>query len=60
MSTIIIIGGGPHPNARIVALQEITSPSISSWAIFDGGECLGTFERLSFAKAMLPLIQSGE
>lgn len=67
MSTIIIIGGGPHPNARIVGMQEVSqentvtnlSPTIT-WAIFDGVECLGTFERLSFAKAILPLIQSGQ
>lgn len=67
MSTIIIIGAGPHPNARIVGMQEVSqentvtniSPTIT-WAIFDGLTCLGTFEKLSFAKAMLPLIQSGE
>lgn len=65
MSTIIIIGGGPHPQARIVGIQEIPSTEggqmpAMTWAIFDGSECLATFGKLSHAKALLPLIQSGQ
>lgn len=65
MSTIIIIGGGPHPQARIVALQEIqtTAGSVATtlnYAIFDGMECLGVFEKISYAQAILPLMQRGE
>lgn len=62
MSTIIIIGAGPRPAARIVMVQEIDNPVgiPTSYAIFDGAECVGTFEKLSFAKAMLPLIQMGQ
>lgn len=60
MSTIIIIGAGPRPNARIVAVQEVDTPTVSSWEIRDGKEIVGEFEKVSFAKAMLPLIQSGQ
>lgn len=62
MSTIIIIGAGPHPQARIVAIQEVDQPTgqVTSWGIMDGNEMLGTFEKLSYAKAMLPLLQMGQ
>lgn len=65
MSTVVVGGGGPRPQARIVELVDVTEPNAGStvgnkWAVFDGAECVATFGRLSHAKALLPLIQSGE
>lgn len=64
MSTVVIGGGGPRPNARIVELVDVDAsyPAFpgSKWAIFDGAECVGTFGMLSHAKALLPFIKSGE
>lgn len=62
MSVIIIIGGGPRPNATLYTLSPVNtaSPSPTQYAIMDGNECLGVFEKQSYAEAILPLIQRGE
>lgn len=62
MSTIIIIGAGPHPNARTVTVTvtEDDGTSNTSYEVRDGDEVLGKCPRMSFARALLPLIQSGQ
>lgn len=63
--SIIVIGGGPHPQARIVAVSELdTSGNLLNGVTFeirDGAEVLlSGLAKLSHARALLPLIQSGE
>jgi len=58
--SIVVIGGGPRPNARIVGMVEEEATSPNSYAIIDGNEVLAIFGKISHAKALLPLIQSGE
>jgi hypothetical protein len=58
MSVIIVIT--PHPQARIVGITEADATSPSSYAILDGNEVLAVLQKISYAKALLPLIQSGE
>lgn len=62
MSTIIIIGAGPHPQARIVTVTvtEEDGTNTITHEVWEGSECLGKFPRRSYAIAMLPLIQSGQ
>ncbi len=64
ISTIIIIGGGPKPNARIVSVSEVGVTSVSDECTFeirDGSDVLATgFRKLAHAQAMLPFIQSGD
>ena len=64
MSTIIVIGGGPRPNASLYTLSPIPSSAntmaVTQYAIMDGSEILGVFEKQSYAEALLPLIQKGE
>lgn len=57
--SVIVIGGGPHPQARIVVISELDSTS-QTYEIREGDEILGKSQSLSRAKALLPLIQSGE
>ena len=60
----VIIGGGPHPTANIYSVSAIDdSGEIAShlcYEIRDGDEVLARFAKFSHAKAMLPLIRSGE
>jgi hypothetical protein len=62
--SVISIGGGPRPQARIVTISEQTDApgNWTTWkyAIVDGNEILATVCKLSHAQALLPLIQSGE
>jgi hypothetical protein len=64
MSTVII-GGGPRPQARIVAVSELdgagTLLNSVTFEIRDGAEvCMSNISKLSYARALLPLVQSGE
>lgn len=64
MSTVII-GGGPRPQARIVAVSELDASGASlnsvTFEIRDGAEiCMSNLLKLAYARALLPLIQSGE
>lgn len=61
MSVIIVIGGGPKPNARIVSIADVsTVDSTVSYEIRDGDAIVATSPKLSHLQALLPLIQSGE
>lgn len=64
MSTVIIGGGGPRPQARIVAVRELGEngqlADETSFEVRDGDSVLLRCTKLSHAKALLPLIQSGE
>lgn len=64
MSVIVVIGGGPRPNATLYTLSPVASSGEAAaptqYAIMDGNECLGVFEKQSYAEALLPLIQRGE
>lgn len=61
MSVIVVIGGGPRPNASLYTLSPVADSSAKTqYAIMDGNECLGVFEKQSYAEALLPLIQRGE
>lgn len=62
MSVIIVIGGGPKPNAHIVSVMNMPSAvdDVPTYEIRDGSEVLAVFSKLSHASALLPLIQSGE
>ena len=64
--SVIIIGGGPRPNASIYTLSPVPTsagddaPCENKYAIMDGTECLLVCNRKSYAEALLPLIQKGE
>lgn len=62
--SIIVIGGGPHPQARIVGVTDIgqLNTTLENWTyeIRDGDEILVKCAKLSHAQALLPLIQLGE
>jgi hypothetical protein len=63
--SVISIGGGPHPQARIVAVSELdTSGNLLNSVTFeirDGSDILMSgLTKLSYARALLPLVQSGE
>lgn len=60
MSTVVVGGGGPRPQSRIVSVTEMSSLDTTSYEIRDGHEVLACFSKLSHAQALLPLIQSGE
>lgn len=60
MSTIIVIGGGPKPNARVVSVSDVGPYSAITYEIRDGDAIVATSPRLSHLQALLPLIQSGE
>lgn len=57
---VVIIGGGPHPNARVVGITELDCVLPQSFAIVDGKDVLAWGLRRSHAVALLPAIQSGE
>lgn len=62
--SVIVIGGGPHPQARIVQIRELPAQqgaeySESAYEIRDGDVILAKCPKLSHAQALLPLIQSG-
>lgn len=61
MSTIIVIGGGPKPNARIVSVTDVSTldPAVT-YEIRDGRDVLADSPRLSYLQVLLPLIQAGE
>lgn len=59
MSTVIVGGGGPRPNARVVSVVE-SDGTISGYEIRDGGLVLVKCDKHSHANVLLPLIQSGE
>lgn len=59
MSTVVIGGGGPRPQARIVSVYE-EDGTLSSVEVRDGEEVLLRCAKLSHARALLPLIQSGD
>lgn len=64
MSTVII-GGGPRPQARVVVVNDVGQlgdllAGTSLYEIRDGLEVVASFVKLSYAHALLPLIQSGE
>lgn len=64
MSTVII-GGGPRPQARVVVVNDVGQlgdllTGTGSYEIRDGLEVVASFAKLSHARALLPLIQSGE
>jgi hypothetical protein len=61
MSTVIIGGGGPRPQARVVGITETEgAPTISTWAVMDGDQVICRFPSRAWAEALLPLIQAGE
>lgn len=61
MSTVVVGGGGPRPNARVVGITETAGdPVISTWAVMDGDQVLCRFPSRLWAEAILPLIQRGE
>jgi len=61
MSTVVVGGGGPRPQARIVGITESDGlPVISTWAIMDGDQLLCRFQSRKWAEALLPVIQAGE
>jgi glutamate 5-kinase len=58
--SVIVIGGGPRPNARIVGIVEDDTVAPGSFAIVDGNELVAIFAKRSHADALLPLIKSGD
>lgn len=59
MSTVIVGGGGPRPQARIVTVTEEGAP-LSTYEIRDGDAILAWCPKRSHAEALLPLIQRGD
>lgn len=61
MSTVVIGGGGPRPQARVVGITETAGePVISTWAIMDGDQVICRFPSKKWADALLPVVQAGE
>jgi hypothetical protein len=65
MSTVIFGGGGPRPQARVVAVVETGNLAgsvgdISSYEVRDGNEVLLSAKKQSYCLALLPFIQSGD
>lgn len=60
MSTVVIGGGGPRPNARIVSIVEVDGSGIETYEIRDGREVCGECRTLAQATVLLPVIQRGE
>lgn len=70
MSTVVVIGGGPRPNAQIYAVSPVTLQSAlignhvvgdpEAYEIREANDVLVHCQKLSHAVALLPLIQSGE
>lgn len=60
MSTIVIGGGGPRPQARVVAIVDVESPNATTYEIRDGNKVCARCATKVQAQALLPLIQAGE
>lgn len=59
MSTVVIGGGGPRPQARIVGFVEQGEIAPSGWAIVDGKDVLAIFSAREQAEQMLPTVIRG-
>lgn len=61
---IIIIGGGPRPNATIYSVSRVsadpTKDEPNIYEIRDGNEVLFQCRKLSYLQVLLPLVQSGD
>ncbi len=60
MSTVVIGGGGPRPQARVVGIVEAGQDTPTTYAVMDGDLMLCRFTSKKWADTLLPLIQSGE
>lgn len=63
MSTVVIGGGGPRPNARVfsVTTTDVASGETETeFHIKDGARICSRSATLAQANALLPLIQAGE
>lgn len=62
--SVISIGGGPRPQARIVQIYELgdgtTANTTPSFEIRDGREILAELKSLTHALALLKILQEGE
>ena len=57
---VIILDGGPHPNATIYSVSPVGASAPTVYEIRDGSEALFQCAKLSYLQAILPLVQSGE
>jgi hypothetical protein len=61
MSTVVVGGGGPRPQARIVGIVESEGAQVpGTWAVMDGDQVLWRGPNRAWAEALLPAIQAGD